>query len=84
MKPSELVNKYLGKQVLVKDKAGIGVVYAVLVRPKQFGPLLKIAFGKPDYPVLTVDQIYYNLPTSEFSCGPSSIRSILDDNDDNL
>lgn len=77
MTPDELVEKYLGKRVIVKDKGGIGVVYAILIRPDQHGPLLQIAFGKSDQPVPTLDDIYQHLNASELSCAPSYIDAIL-------
>lgn len=80
MTASELVEKYLGKHVVVENKSGIGVVYAILMRPDQYGSLLKIAFTKMvDEPIPSLDDAYNEVldDYSMLSCPPSLIICVL-------
>ena len=77
MDHNNLVKKYLGKQVMVQDKSIAGVVYAILVRPDQYGNLLKIAFGKSTEPIPSVSDVYYEDFDHELSCAPSFVERIL-------
>ena len=77
MTPNELVEKYLGKNVIVSNKESmVGKVYAILVRPDQYGPLLKIAFGKSGEPVPSLDDVYSEAFDYELSCCPSLTHQV--------
>ena len=77
MTADELVEKYLGKNVLVSGKGEVGKVYAILIRPDQYGPLLKIAFGGLDTPAPSLDDVYMEAFDRELSCDPSFVVHIL-------